>query len=57
MAAKFIPIGECAHDAERQTIRFLVDSLPATYTVYGNRGGGYYLSLEPRREQILWMPQ
>jgi hypothetical protein len=36
MAAKFIQIGEPAHDAERQALRFLVDGLPATYTVYGN---------------------
>ena len=36
MGAKFIPIGEPAHDAERQALRFLVDGLPADYTVYGN---------------------
>jgi serine/threonine protein kinase len=36
MPAKFIPIGEPAHDLERQAIRFLVDSLPDTYTIYGN---------------------
>jgi serine/threonine protein kinase len=36
MAAHFIPIGEPAHDAERQGLRFLVDGLPADYTVYGN---------------------
>lgn len=36
MAAKFVQIGEPAHDAERQALRFLVDGLPATYTVYGN---------------------
>lgn len=36
MPAKFIPIGEPAHDAERQGLRFLVEGLPADYTVYGN---------------------
>ncbi len=36
MAAQFIPIGEPAHDAERQALRFLVAGLPSTYTVYGN---------------------
>ena len=36
MAAKFIPIGEPAHDAERQALRFLVEGLPSGYTVYGN---------------------
>jgi hypothetical protein len=36
MAAHFIPIGEPAHDAERQGLRFLVEGLPADYTVYGN---------------------
>ncbi len=36
MAAKFIPIGEPAHAAERQALRFLVDGLPQDYTVYGN---------------------
>ena len=36
MAAKFIPVGEPAHDAERQALRFLVEGLAATYTVYGN---------------------
>jgi serine/threonine protein kinase len=36
MGANFIPIGEPAHDAERQALRFLVDGLPADYTVYGN---------------------
>lgn len=36
MAAKFIPIGEPAHDAERQALRFLVEGLPPEYTVYGN---------------------
>jgi serine/threonine protein kinase len=34
--AQFIPIGEPAHDPERQAIRFLVDGLPSDYTVYGN---------------------
>jgi serine/threonine protein kinase len=36
MAAKFIQIGEPAHDAERQALRFLVEGLPPEYTVYGN---------------------
>jgi hypothetical protein len=36
MPAKFIPIGEPAHDAERQALRFLVEGLPSDYTVYGN---------------------
>lgn len=36
MAAKFISIGEPAHDAERQALRYLVEGLPADYTVYGN---------------------
>jgi len=36
VAAQFIPIGESAHDAERQALRFLVEGLPADYTVYGN---------------------
>ena len=36
MPAQFIPIGESAHDAERQALRFLVEGLPADYTVYGN---------------------
>ena len=36
MAAQFIPIGESAHDAERQALRFLVEGLPADYSVYGN---------------------
>lgn len=36
MAARFIPVGEAAHDAERQALRFLVEGLPANYTVYGN---------------------
>jgi serine/threonine protein kinase len=45
MPAQFIPIGEPAHDAERQAIRLLVEGLPASYTVYGNpwlveRSGG-----------------
>jgi serine/threonine protein kinase len=45
--AKFVPIGEPAHDGERQAIRFLVEGLPDSYTVYGNpwlveRGGGIY---------------
>ncbi len=36
MPAKFIPIGEPAHDPERQALRFLVEGLPTEYTVYGN---------------------
>ena len=36
MPAHFIPIGEPAHDAERQALRFLVEGLPADYSVYGN---------------------
>jgi hypothetical protein len=36
MAAKFIPVGEPAHDAERQALRFLVEGLPDGYIVYGN---------------------
>lgn len=36
MAAKFIQLGEPAHDAERQALRFLVEGLPDSYTVYGN---------------------
>lgn len=36
MAAKFIQIGEPAHDAERQALRFLVEGLPEAFTVYGN---------------------
>src|SRR3954463_14370671 len=36
MPAKFIRLGEPAHDAERQALRFLVDGLPGTFTVYGN---------------------
>ena len=36
MAASYIPIGEPAHDAERQGLRFLVEGLPTDYTVYGN---------------------
>jgi serine/threonine protein kinase len=45
--ANFVPIGEPAHDPERQAIRFLVEGLPDSYTVYGNpwlveRSGGIY---------------
>jgi serine/threonine protein kinase len=45
--ARFIPVGEPAHDAERQALRFLVDGLPDSFTVYGNawlveRSGGIY---------------
>src|SRR3954464_9241900 len=36
MPAAFIQIGQPAHDAERQAIRFLVEGLPPTSTVYGN---------------------
>jgi serine/threonine protein kinase len=36
MTAQFIQIGEPAHDAERQALRFLVEGLPASFTVYGN---------------------
>ena len=36
MTAQFIPIGEPAHDPERQALRFLVEGLPSDYTVYGN---------------------
>ncbi|MCG8417454.1 MAG: protein kinase [Proteobacteria bacterium] len=36
MAAHFISMGEPAHDAERQAIRFLVEGLPTDYTVFGN---------------------
>jgi serine/threonine protein kinase len=36
MAAKFLQIGEPAHDAERQALRFLVEGLPESFTIYGN---------------------
>jgi len=36
MAAKHIPLGEPAHEAERQGVRYLVENLPETYTVYSN---------------------
>ncbi len=36
MTAQYVPIGEAAHDAERQAVRFLVEGLPSDYTVYGN---------------------
>jgi hypothetical protein len=36
MTAQFIQIGEPAHDAERQALRFLVEGLPDRFTVYGN---------------------
>ncbi len=47
MPARFIPIGEPAHDAERQAIRSIVDGLDERYTVYGNpwlvdRGGSIF---------------
>ena len=34
--AELVPVGEPAHDAERQAIRFLVEGLPADYSVYSN---------------------
>lgn len=47
MSAKFIKVGEPAHDAERQAIKFLVDGLDERCTIYGNpwiveRSGGIY---------------
>src|SRR5262249_38374940 len=36
VAARFVQIGDPAHDAERAALRFLVEGLPAEYTVYGN---------------------
>ena len=36
MPARFIKLGDPAHDSERQALRFLVEGLPSTYTVYGN---------------------
>lgn len=36
MPAKFIPLGQPAHDPERQALRFLIEGLPGTCTVYGN---------------------
>ena len=44
MTAQFIPVGEPAHDAERQALRLIVEGLPDHYVVYGNpwlveRGG------------------
>lgn len=36
MPARFIKLGDPAHDSERQALRFLVEGLPATFTVYGN---------------------
>lgn len=36
MPAHFIPVGEPAHEAERQGLRLLVDGLPSGYAVYGN---------------------
>ena len=36
MPAQFIKVGEPAHDAERQALRFLVDGLPDEFVVYGN---------------------
>ncbi len=47
MPAKFVKVGEPAHDSERQALRYLVDGLPDDYTVYGNpwiveRSGAIY---------------
>lgn len=47
MTAKYVVSGQPAHDLERQALRFLVDGLPAAYTVYGNpwlidRNGAVY---------------
>ncbi len=36
MTAKLIPVGEPAHDAERQALRHLVEGLPDAYTIYSN---------------------
>lgn len=36
MPAKFVKLGEPAHDAERQALRHIVEGLPDTYVVYGN---------------------
>jgi hypothetical protein len=61
MPAKFIPIGEPAHDAERQALRFLVEALPSDYTVYGNpwlverSGVVYELDRAPRYRQALYI--
>jgi len=45
--AKYVPIGEPAHDAERAALRFLAENLPSDYTIYANawlveRTGGVY---------------
>lgn len=45
--AKYVPIGEPAHDAERAALRFLAENLPSEYTIYANawlveRNGGVY---------------
>jgi len=47
VTARFIPIGEPAHDAERQALKFLVDNLPDDFVLYGNpwlveRSGAVY---------------
>ena len=47
MPAKLIPLGEPAHDAEREAIYFLAHNLPDGYTVYSNpwlveRSGAIY---------------
>ncbi len=44
MPAHFFPVGEPAHDAERQALRYLVEGLDESFAVYGNpwivsRGG------------------
>ena len=36
MPATHIPLGEPAHEGERQGIRYLVENLPSSYTVYSN---------------------
>lgn len=45
MPAKHIAIGATAHEAERQGLRFLVEGLPDTYTVYSN---AYVVDRGPR---------
>jgi len=47
MPAKIIPLGQPAHDAEREAITFLAAGLPDTWTVYSNpwlvdRSGAVY---------------
>ena len=36
MPARHYPLGEPAHEAERQAIRLIVDGLPDDYIVYSN---------------------